>query len=96
MSQKHIRRSSFSSQVHHAPWPNGFKALSIYSFDGIRDLQGCFDGFNDLMELHQVSRLDRCHCLIVTLIEAKQCFVVNCYIMEAIMDCYIFMSVQSD
>lgn len=96
MSQKHMRRSPFSSQVHHAPWPNGFKALSIYSFDGIRDLQGYFDGFNDLIELHQVFKLDRCHCLVVTLIKAKQCFVVDCYIMEAIMDCYIFMLVQSD
>ena len=47
--------------------PQGFKLLAIKAYDGKSDLQDHLDHFNDLMELHLVSKLEKCIVFAVTL-----------------------------
>ena len=63
----------FNQEVREARPPEGFKLLAIKVYDGKSGPQDHPDQFNDLMELHLVSKLVKYRVFIVTLTgEAKK------------------------
>ena len=59
--------SPFSQDIRDALLPERFKLTTMMLYKGKTDPQVHLDHFNDLMELHQVSDLAKCHCFIVIL-----------------------------
>ena len=57
----------FNQVVHEARLSEGFKLPTIKAYDGKSDPQDLLDHFNDLMELHLVSKLAKCRVFVVTL-----------------------------
>ena len=54
------RGSPFSKEIREAPLPEGFKLPNIKAYEGKDNPQDYLDHFNDLMELHMVSDLEKC------------------------------------
>ena len=61
------RGSSFSREIREAPLPERFKRPNIKTYEGKADPEDYLDHFNDLMELHMVSDLEKCRAFAVTL-----------------------------
>ena len=55
--------SPFNQEVREARLPEGFNLPAIKAYDGKSDPQDHLDHFNDLMELHLVSKLAKCRGL---------------------------------
>ena len=67
--------SPFNQKVREARLLKGFKLPAIKAYDGKSDPQDHLDHFNDLMELHLVSKLAKCRVFVVTLMKgAKRWF----------------------
>ena len=59
--------SPFNQKVRQARLPKGFKLLGIKAYDKKSDPQDHLNHFNDLMELHLVSKLAKWRVLTITL-----------------------------
>ena len=58
--------SPFNQEVHEARLSEGFNLLAIKVYEGKSNSQDHLDHFNDLMELHLVSKLAKCRVFAVT------------------------------
>ena len=65
-------RSPFSQEIHEAKLPEGFKILTLKAYEGKLDPQDHLDHFNDLIELHLVSKMAKCRVFVFTLMNGAK------------------------
>ena len=67
--------SPFNLEIREARLPEGFKLPTIKAYEGKSDPQDHLDHFNNLTELHLVSKLAKCRVFVDTLtVGAKKWF----------------------